>query len=95
MIFHNPAAGDRDFYAASGTYVEGDHVDRWGCVWSNIQHGSEAIATGHPVPTPDEIDEQIRTSVAALGSPEGGLPIEIIEAIFVSLAKYRGYFRAA
>lgn len=55
VIFGTPSAGDRDFDAAGGTYVVGEHVDRWGCVWSNIQHGAEAIVTGHPVPTRADI----------------------------------------
>jgi len=55
VIFGEQSAGDRDFDAAGGTYVVGEHIDRWGCVWSNIQHGSEAIVTGHPVPTRADI----------------------------------------
>jgi hypothetical protein len=41
----------RDYDAVGGTYVAGEHVDAWGCVWSNIKHGVESIVTGHPVPT--------------------------------------------
>ena len=37
------------------TYVEGEHVDAWGCVWSNVKTGMEAIVTGHPVPTRDAV----------------------------------------
>jgi len=45
-------SGDqRDYDAVGGTYVEGEHVDAWGCVWSNVKTGMEAIVTGHPVPT--------------------------------------------
>ena len=44
-------SGDqRDYDAVGGTYVEGDHVDVWGCVWSNMKTGMEAIVTGHPAP---------------------------------------------
>ena len=42
---------DRDCDAVGGTYAVGDHVDVWGCVWSNVHHGNKAIVTGHPVPT--------------------------------------------
>ena len=42
---------DKDYDAVGGTYVEGEHVDAWGCVWSNLKTGMEAIVTGHPVPT--------------------------------------------
>ena len=42
----------RDYDAVGrSTYVAGEHVDAWGCVWSNIKHGAESIVTGHPVPT--------------------------------------------
>jgi len=37
------------------TYHEGNHVDEWGCVWSNIQEGMEAIVKEHPIKTREEI----------------------------------------
>lgn len=37
------------------TYHAGDHVDEWGCVWSNIDDGMESIVTGHPVKTQEDI----------------------------------------
>ena len=49
-------SGDqRDYDAVGGTYVEGDHVDVWGCVWSNMKTGMEAIVTGHPAPTREAV----------------------------------------
>lgn len=51
LLFGEVTRGQRDFDAVSGTYVQGEHVDAWGCVWSNLHHGVEAIVTGHPVPT--------------------------------------------
>jgi len=51
IIFGEQAPRRRDYDAVGGTYVEGEHVDAWGCVWSNIQRGCEAIVTGHAVPT--------------------------------------------
>ena len=41
----------RDYDAAEERYVEGTHVDVWGCVWSNVKRGRASIVTGHPVPT--------------------------------------------
>lgn len=41
----------RNYDDVGGTYVAGEHVDDWGCVWSNVQTGMEAIVTRHPVPT--------------------------------------------
>jgi len=61
---------DRDYDAVGGTYAAGDHVDAWGCVWSNVHAGNESIVTGHPVPT----REQVRTLKAPeqdVGLPHG------------------------
>ncbi|MFN2237172.1 MAG: uroporphyrinogen decarboxylase family protein [Anaerolineales bacterium] len=44
--------GARDYdQVYSRTYVAGEHIDVWGCVWSNLKTGMEAIVTAHPVPT--------------------------------------------
>lgn len=40
---------------ASGTYRAGTHVDEWGCVWSNVDEGMEAIVTGHPLKNPEDV----------------------------------------
>ena len=40
---------------AHGTYRAGEHVDEWGCVWSNVNEGMEAIVTGHPVKTEEDV----------------------------------------
>jgi len=37
------------------TYQLGEHVDEWGCVWSNVDEGMEAIVTGHPLPNREDI----------------------------------------
>jgi len=37
------------------TYHLGETVDEWGCVWSNAIEGNEAIVTGHPVKTEEDI----------------------------------------
>lgn len=61
-LFHE-ANKERDYDAiGSPTYVEGEHVDAWGCVWSNVNTGMEGIVTKHPVPT--------RADVHALNIPE-------------------------
>ena len=41
----------RNYDAVGGNYVHGNHVDAWGCVWSNVYTGMEAIVTTHPVAT--------------------------------------------
>lgn len=40
---------------AQGTYKAGTHVDEWGCIWSNVDEGMEAIVTGHPVASPEDV----------------------------------------
>lgn len=59
---------DRDYEATPATYVAGNHVDAWGCVWQNVHTGQESIVTGHPVPT--------RAAVRDLQAPrqDAGLP---------------------
>ncbi|MCX7013636.1 MAG: hypothetical protein NTW86_13950 [Candidatus Sumerlaeota bacterium] len=72
----------RDYDAVSGTYVEGEHVDAWGCVWSNVQTGMEAIVTGHPVPTREAV-RSLRAPEADIGFPHGFL--------FLRLTDLRGF----
>ena len=61
---------DRDYDAVSGTYVTGDHVDAWGCVWSNVHAGMEAIVTGHPVPA-REMVHKLKPPARDVGLPHG------------------------
>lgn len=51
IIFGDKKAGETNFDFVPPTYAEGEHIDAWGCVWTNIHHGAESIVTGHPVPT--------------------------------------------
>lgn len=50
-IFGPPPDTPRDYDAVGrDTYIMGDHVDAWGCVWTNVKTGMESLVTGHPVP---------------------------------------------
>jgi len=74
---------ERDYDSVwSNTYIEGEHVDAWGCVWSNVKTGMEAIVTGHPAPT--------REAVHALAIPEQDdrMPHGFM---FLRLADVRGF----
>lgn len=66
----------------SNTYAAGTHVDAWGCVWSNVYHGHEAIVTGHPLPN--------RSDVASFKAPakDAGLPHGFM---YLRLADLRGF----
>jgi len=55
-LLFGKSGNQRDYDAVGGTYVEGDHVDVWGCVWSNMKAGMEAIVTGHPAPTREAVN---------------------------------------
>jgi hypothetical protein len=37
------------------SYRLGTFTDEWGCVWSNLEEGMEAIVTGHPIPEREDI----------------------------------------
>jgi uroporphyrinogen decarboxylase len=82
FLFGEHRKGDRDYDEVGGTYVSGEHVDVWGCVWSNIQNGMESIVTHHPVPT--------RTDVHTLKMPEedAGTPHGFM---YLRLADLRGF----
>ena len=48
----------------------GQHVDAWGCVWSNIREGMASVVTGHPVPTREAV-HRLRPPEADEGLPHG------------------------
>jgi hypothetical protein len=73
---------DRDYDAVGGTYVAGEHVDAWGCVWSNLQTGMESIVTGHPVPTRQDV-HALRMPEVDVGFPHGFM--------YLRLADLRGF----
>jgi len=50
-----PDIPDLDNPILPNSYRYGSHIDEWGCVWSNINEGMEAIVTGHPVPNREDI----------------------------------------
>jgi hypothetical protein len=83
LLFDEQAGAERDYdHVWSNTYKEGEHVDAWGCVWSNIKEGMEAIVTKHPVPT--------REAVRTLEIPEkdDGMPHGFM---YLRLADLRGF----
>ena len=85
IIFGEHKQGDADYDAVGGNYVEGEHVDAWGCVWSNIRTGMDSIVTGHPVPT--------REAVHRLKAPEQDIGFTH-GFMFLRLADLRGFSEA-
>ncbi|MCL2812080.1 MAG: hypothetical protein FWD25_09370 [Clostridia bacterium] len=37
------------------SYHAGTFTDEWGCVWTNVEAGMEAVVTGHPIPRREDI----------------------------------------
>lgn len=73
---------DGNFDAVGGTYRAGEHVDEWGSVWSNIQHGMESFVTGHPVPNRADV-HTLRQPTEDVGFPHGFM--------FLRLTYLRGF----
>ncbi len=63
---------------AWGTYAAGEHVDAWGCVWSNVHDGQEAIVTGHPVPRREDVRTLTAPTVDA-GLPHGFMYLRLTD----------------
>jgi len=82
-VLFGDADGETDYDAlARGTYVEGRHTDAWGCVWSNVHTGREAIVTGHPLGRREDVRSLVAPEVDA-GLPHGFM--------FLRLLDLRGY----
>lgn len=86
ILFGEQAGANRDYDAVGGTYVAGAHVDIWGCVWSNVATGMEAIVTHHPVPTREAVH-----TLKAPGSVTGHMPHGFM---FLRLTDLRGFEEA-
>ncbi len=81
-IFPEGPHTESQFDAVHGTYAEGTHVDPWGCVWTNVAAGMEAIVTGHPLPN--------RADVRSFEPPrvDAGLPHGFM---YLRLSDLRGF----
>jgi len=78
-----PGISDGNYDLAQGTYVAGEHVDAWGCVWRNIRHGMEAMVVSHPVPTREAV-HTLRPPRKVLGQLPHGF-------MWLRLADLRGF----
>lgn len=70
IIFGDYKKGTRNFDEMGGLYVEGEHVDAWGCGWENIRAGCDAMCVKHPVPRREMIRD-LRPPAAGAGLPHG------------------------
>ena len=83
LIFDESRRDPRDYDAIEyESYKEGQHVDVWGCVWTNVKAGMEAMVTSHPVPTRQEV-HSLKIPEQDDGMPHGFM--------FLRLADLRGF----
>lgn len=83
LVFGEQKDERRDYdHVERETYFEGEHVDVWGCVLSNVKTGMGAIVTGHPAPS--------RADVHTLRIPDqdDGMPHGFM---YLRLADIRGF----
>ena len=78
VIFGVGADREGKYDAVQGTYVQGEHVDAWGCVWSNVAHGMEAIVTKHPVPTRADV-HKLKAPAEHTGFPHGFMYLRLCD----------------
>jgi len=81
----------RNYDAVGGTYVEGEHTDAWGCVWSNVRTGMEAMVKKHPVPTREAV-HSLQLPKTDAGIPHGFMYLRLsdlrgFEEIMVDFAE--------
>ena len=77
-LFGEGAGGPRDYDAVSGTYAAGAHADAWGCVWTNVHAGMEAVVTGHPVPTREAV-RTLKLPRVDIGFPHGFMYLRLLD----------------
>jgi len=77
-----PAEHNLPIIIINDQVLSGNHVDVWGCVWSNIQEGMEAIVTRHPVPTRQDV-HRLKVPQEDAGFPHGFM--------YLRLADLRGF----
>jgi len=77
-LFGEDAGRDRDYDAVGGTYVAGEHVDAWGCVWQNLHTGMEAMVTGHPLPRREDVDTLVAPE-EDIGFPHGFMYLRLCD----------------
>jgi len=61
-----------------GHYAEGEYVDEWGCVWSNIYEGHAAIVTGHPAPAREDV-RNLKMPTTDGGLPHGFMYLRLVD----------------
>lgn len=56
LLFNGSQTYNKDYDSViNDNYIEGEHIDAWGCVWKNIKKGMHGVVTKHSVPTRESI----------------------------------------
>jgi len=80
-------AEDYDAFAhMPPSYRAGTFTDEWGCVWTNVEAGMEAVVTGHPIPRREGI-----TSLQIPPQRDGRIPHGFL---YLRLLDLRGFEEA-
>ncbi|MBM7582870.1 hypothetical protein JOD02_001739 [Caldicoprobacter guelmensis] len=78
LLFGKYKKGSYDYNRKPKTYNQGQHVDAWGCVWTNIHDGMEAIVTYHPVPTREAV-RSLKAPDIDMGMPHGFMYLRLVD----------------
>lgn len=73
---HQRAGRDYD-EVTEATWVEGEHVDEWGCTWSNVKRGMAALVTRFPVTSRDAV-RTMRVPDVDVGLPHGFMYLRLV-----------------
>jgi len=79
IIFGEDQPRRRDYDAIDDeNYRRGDHVDAWGCVWSNIHAGMAAMVKRHPLPTREAV-RTLKAPAEDIGLPHGFMYLRLLD----------------
>ncbi len=79
VIFGQDQPACRDYDAINDDkYRAGDHVDAWGCVWSNLRAGVASMVKGHPVPTRSAV-RSLKPPAEDIGLPHGFMYLRLCD----------------
>ncbi|MDR0475375.1 MAG: uroporphyrinogen decarboxylase family protein [Treponema sp.] len=60
------------------SYRKGKFTDPWGCVWSKMEDGMEAIVTGHPLPNRESV-HTMKLPETDAGLPHGFMYLRLLD----------------
>lgn len=55
IIFGEHEKGSINFDEFEGTYLEGEQIDAWGCVWKNVSAGLDGVVVGCPLRNREDV----------------------------------------